>query len=122
MIYPNHWFALNVIFFKLPACHRLRNRYYKGQMYIVCMLNKNLYPYSLDNSVNTKQSNSDSTPIPDQQPQDNKPAEAQKIRRRKRVLKSKMHLNDEGYMGKFLIYKRCRLSVFLKILSKQNFT
>ena len=44
--YSLYWFALNVIFFKLPACHRLRNHYYKGQMYIVCMLNKNLSIFS----------------------------------------------------------------------------
>ena len=53
----------------------------------------------VDNSVSTKQSSSDTTSIPDQQAQDNKP-EIQKNRRRKRVLKSKTYLNDEGYMGK----------------------
>ena len=55
----------------------------------------------LDNSVSTKQSSSgtDNTPIPDQQAQFVK--ETQKNRRRKKVLKSKTYLNDDGYMGKY---------------------
>ena len=54
----------------------------------------------LDNSVSTKQSSSgaDNTPIPDGQAQVIKP-ETQKNRRRKKVLKSKTYLNDDGYMG-----------------------
>lgn len=60
-----------------------------------------MHEYFVDNSANTKENSSstDTTPIPDQQAQEIKP-EMQKNRRRKRVLKSKTYLNEDGYMGK----------------------
>jgi hypothetical protein len=77
------------------------------------MLNKNCRTF-VDNSVNTKQSSTstDTTSIPDQQAQDSKP-EVQKNRRRKRVLKSKTYLNDEGYMGKIHTYTLTKSCIIL---------